>query len=101
MKKITYLILTLLMCGFLQIYSQTHEEPTEKISLGIIGGINFADRYFRNSQDADDQRLRSSFALSSNASKSSWSSRRAVRTASLTRSDIDRRAWTALIRKAR
>ena len=57
MKKITYLILTLLMCGFLQIYSQTHEEPTEKISLGIIGGINFADMYFPNSQDADDQRI--------------------------------------------
>jgi len=57
MKKITYSILTLLLCGFLQAYSQAQEEPSEKMSLGIIGGVNFATMYFPNSQDADDQRI--------------------------------------------
>ena len=57
MKKIAYIILTLLMCGFLQVYPQAQEEPSEKISLGIIGGINFATMHFPNSQDADDQRI--------------------------------------------
>lgn len=57
MKKITYIIFALLLCGFMQAYPQAQEEPTEKISLGIIGGINFADMYFPNSQDEDDQRI--------------------------------------------
>ena len=57
MKKITYLILALLLGGFLQVFSQTQEEPTDKISLGIMGGINFATKYFPNSQDAEDQRI--------------------------------------------
>jgi len=57
MKKIAYSIITLLMCGFLQVHSQVQEEPSEKISLGIIGGVNFSTMYFPNSQDADDQRI--------------------------------------------
>ena len=57
MKKTTYLILTFLMCGVLQAYSQTQQKQTEKISLGVIGGVNFADMYFPNSQDEDDQRI--------------------------------------------
>jgi len=56
MKKVTYLIIALLMCGVLPAYSQSSEFQTSKFSLGIIGGLNFADMHFPN-QDADDQEI--------------------------------------------
>jgi len=46
-------------CGNLWLYSQSSESPTNKFSIGIIGGLNFADMYFPNSQEEDDQRVTS------------------------------------------
>ena len=57
MKKVTCLIIAILICGVLPAYSQSSDSNTNKFSLGIIGGLNFADMYFPNSQDPDDQEI--------------------------------------------
>jgi opacity protein-like surface antigen len=57
MKKITYFIIAFLMYGALTAYSQSSDLPTNKISLGIIGGLNFADMDFPNNQGPDAQEI--------------------------------------------
>ncbi len=57
MKNLTYLIITFLLCGALPVYSQSSDLPTNKISLGIIGGLNFADMHFPNNQGPDAQEI--------------------------------------------
>lgn len=59
MKKITYFIIALLLCAVLPAYSQSSDYHTNKFSLGIIGGLNYADMNFPNHQGADDQRITS------------------------------------------
>ena len=57
MKKVTCLIIAILISGVLPAYSQSSDSNTNKFSLGIIGGLNFADMYFPNSQGLDDQEI--------------------------------------------
>ena len=57
MKKVTYFIIVILLCKVLPAYSQSSDFQTNKFSLGIIGGLNWADMYFPNSQDPDDQEI--------------------------------------------
>jgi opacity protein-like surface antigen len=45
------------MCGVLPAYSQSSDFHINKFSLGFIGGLNFADMYFPNSQGPDDQEI--------------------------------------------
>jgi len=57
MKNVTYLIITVLLCGVLPVYSQSSDSLMNKYSLGIIGGINFADMDFPNNQGPDAQEV--------------------------------------------
>ena len=57
MKKVTCLIIAFLMWGILPAYSQSSDFQSNKFSIGIIGGLNFADMYFPNSQGPDDQEI--------------------------------------------
>lgn len=57
MKKIKYLGVVLLTCGTLLVFSQTSDSKINKFSIGIVGGLNFADMYFPNSQEPDDQEI--------------------------------------------
>ena len=57
MKKTTWLIIAILMCGILPAHSQSSDFQTNRFSLGIIGGLNFADMHFPNHQGDEDQRI--------------------------------------------
>ena len=57
MKKASYLIIAFLMCGVLPTYSQSTDYQSNKFSLGIIGGLNFADMHFPNNQGPDAQEI--------------------------------------------
>ncbi len=57
MKKISYLIIAFLMCGVLPTYSQSSDSQTHKFSLGVIGGLNFADMQVPNHMSSDDQEI--------------------------------------------
>jgi len=57
MKKVSYLIIAFLLCIPLPVTSQSSDSNTNKFSLGIIGGLNFADMDFPNSQGLDDQEI--------------------------------------------
>jgi hypothetical protein len=57
MKNVTYLIITILLCGVLPAYTQSSDSLMNKYSLGIIGGINFADMDFPNNQGSDAQEV--------------------------------------------
>ena len=59
MKKSTCFILAAVLLAAIPAFSQTGESNTGKFSIGIIGGLNFANMYFPNSQDPDDQRTTS------------------------------------------
>jgi opacity protein-like surface antigen len=55
MKKVTILIIALLMWGVLPTFSQSSDFPTNKFSIGLIGGLNFADMHFPNNSFADQE----------------------------------------------
>ena len=57
MKKVSCLIIAFLMCGVLPTYSQSTDYQSNKFSLGIIGGLNFADMHFPNNQGPDAQEI--------------------------------------------
>ena len=57
MKKTICIIIAFLICGVLPAYSQSSDFQTNKFSLGFIGGLNWADMYFPNSQGPDDQEI--------------------------------------------
>jgi hypothetical protein len=59
MKKVTCLIIVSLIWGVLPIYSQSSDTISKKYSIGIIGGLNFADMNFPNHQSSDDQEISS------------------------------------------
>ncbi|MGD8306304.1 MAG: porin family protein [Ignavibacteria bacterium] len=57
MKKINCLVIAILILGTLPAYSQSSEFQMNRFSLGVIGGLNFADLHFPNSQGPDDQEI--------------------------------------------
>lgn len=51
------------MCVFSPLAAQENGNHDGVLSLGVIGGANFADMYFPNSQGEDDQRVTSRLGL--------------------------------------
>ena len=58
MKKVTYLTIVFLLWGAFTVHSQLSDFQTNKLSVGVIGGLNFASMYFPNHQGADDDPMR-------------------------------------------
>lgn len=67
MKKTICLVIALLLCVMLPTNSQASDFNKERFSIGILGGINFADMYFPNHQGADAQRITSMSTLAMGA----------------------------------
>ena len=57
MQKISYFIIAVLLCGVLQVHAQSSDIQNNRLSLGIIGGLNFADMHFPNHQGDEDQEI--------------------------------------------
>ena len=55
MKKVTYLVLAIVLFGLHPTYSQTSDFQSSKYSIGILGGMNLATAN-RPNQSSDDQR---------------------------------------------
>ncbi len=55
MKKVYCFIIAFILCGSLPVPGQSSEFQSSKFSMGVVGGLNFANMYFPNSQDPDDQ----------------------------------------------
>ena len=58
MKKVTYLVLAIVLFGLHPSYSQTSDFQSSKFSIGILGGMNLAKMNLPN-QNSDDQDISS------------------------------------------
>jgi len=59
MKKIIYVSIALVLYGVLPGTSQILDSKMDRFSIGVIGGLNFADMHFPNSHGPDDQEIKS------------------------------------------
>ena len=57
MKSLIYLSTMLLFSGVIPTYSQSTDIQMKEFSLGIIGGVNFADMHFPNNQGPEAQEV--------------------------------------------
>lgn len=67
MKRVLCLMIVIMMFGMMPVYSQASETSGGTFSLGIVGGINFADMHFPNQQGIEDQRVTSLTGLAAGA----------------------------------
>ncbi|MBN1272938.1 MAG: PorT family protein [Candidatus Aminicenantes bacterium] len=57
MNKLASIFIVVSLCGILPVYSQSSDVQTNTFSVGIIGGLNFADMHFPHHQGSEDQRI--------------------------------------------
>ena len=66
-RKKTLMSILFVVCVALPAYSQSSSNQANRLSLGIIGGMNIATMYFPNSQEPDDQRITSRLGFGAGA----------------------------------
>ena len=67
MKNFVWIIIAVILCGMSPAHSQSTDSPANAFSVGITGGLNFADMHFPNHQSDEDQRISSLLAFGGGA----------------------------------